>query len=149
MNKKILAAMILSLVTLSCSAKKLPVTGGDYVGSDAAKIVVIREASTSKCPAYVRVDGEVVCPLPKGGNWSRFTLEPGLHKFEAFCSERGAKWEPKTFKIEASITHYFKVHHRLAEFAAPKMRISQITEVEASNLMGLKKKYKYVPPRGE
>jgi hypothetical protein len=35
-------------------------------------------------------------------------LEPGLHKFEAFCTERGAKWEAKTFKIEAGITHYFK-----------------------------------------
>lgn len=129
--------------------KKLPVTGGDYAGSDAAEIVVIRQRGGSKCPVYVRVDGEVVCPLPAWGNWSRFTLEPGLHEFEAFCAERGAKWEAKQFKIEASVTHYFKVHHPLSDFVAPKMRISQITEVEANNLTGRKNRYEYVPRRGE
>ena len=149
MNKKTLTALILSLVALFGCMKKLPVTGGDYTGSDAAEIVVIRQIGGSKCPVYVRVDGEVVCLLPEWGNWTRFTLEPGLREFEAFCAERGAKWEPKTFKIEASVTQYFRIHHHLAEWRAPKIRVSQITEVEASNLMGLKNKYEHVSPRGE
>ena len=149
MKKKTFIALILSLVTLFCCMKKLPITGGDYAGSDAAEIVVIRQIGGSKCPVYVKVDGEVVCLLPEWGNWTRFTLEPGLRRFEAFCAESGSKWEPKTFKIEASVTQYFRIHHQLLEWRVPKMRISQITEVEASNLTGLKNKYEYVSPQGE
>ena len=149
MKKKTFIALILSLVTLFGCMNKLPITGGDYAGSDAAEIVVIRQIGGSKCPVYVRVDGEVVCLLPEWGNWTRFTLEPGLRGFEAFCAESGSKWEPKTFKIEASVTQYFRIHHQLLEWRVPKMRISQITEVEASNLTGLKNKYEYVSPQGE
>jgi hypothetical protein len=150
MNKKTLTALILSLVTLFGCAKTLPpITGGDFAGSDAAEIVVIRQRGGSQCPVHVTVDGEVVCQLPEWGNWSRFTLEPGLREFEPFCAKRGAKSEPKTFKIEARAKHYFRVHHRLADFTAPKMRVSQITELEASNLTSREDKYEYVPSRGD
>ncbi len=148
MDKKILTALILSLVTLLGCATTLPVTGGNYAGSDAAEIVVIRQIGGSQCQAYLRVDGEVVCMLPEWGNWTKFSLEPGTREFEAFCHERKAKWEPKTFPIQAGVTHYFNIHQRMAEFHKPMLRISEITELEANDLMSLKHKYEYVLPDG-
>ena len=148
MNKKILTALILSLVTLFGCVTTLPVTGGNYAGPDAAEIVVIRQIGGSQCQAYTKVDGEVVCMLPEWGNWTKFTLEPGMREFEAFCNERHAKWEPKTFNIKAGVTHYFNIHQRMAEFHKPTMRISEITEHEANTLMSVKDKYEYVLPGG-
>jgi hypothetical protein len=75
-------------------------------------------------------------------------LEPGLHEFVASCHERGAKWEAKSFNIEANVTYYFHVHHRLAEFHKPLMRISELTEIEGNDLISLKDKYEYVQPDG-
>jgi hypothetical protein len=145
---KILTVLILSLVTLLGCVATLPVTGGNYAGPDAAEIVVIRQVGGSQCQAYTKVDGEVVCMLPEWGNWTKFTLQPGLHKFEAFCQERKAKWEPKSFNIEAGATYYFRIHQRMAEFHKPMMRISEITEIEANDLMSQEDKYEYVRPDG-
>ena len=148
MHRKSLTVLILLLVILSGCVKKLPVTGGNYAGPDAAEIVVIRQIGGSKCPVYVRVDGEVVCVLPEWGNWTKFALEPGVRQFEVFCTERGSRWKPNMFKIEASVIHYFKLHHRMAELRAPRWNISQVTEVEASNLISLADRYEHVLPDG-
>ena len=148
MNKKMLLPLMLSLVTLFGCVTTLPVTGGNYAGPDAAEIVLIRQIGGSQCQVYAKVDGEVVCMLPKWGNWTKFTLEPGMRTFEAFCHERHAKWEPKTFKIEAGLTYYFNVHQRMAEFHKPTMRISEITELEATQMTSLKDKYEYILPDG-
>jgi len=148
MNRKIFIALMLSLVTLFGCVTTLPITGGNYAGPDAAEIVVIRQIGGSQCQAYTKVDGEVVCTLPEWGNWTRFTLEPGMHEFEAFCNERKARWESKTFKIEAGVTHYFNIHQRMAEFHKPMMHISEITEHEANQLISVTDKYEYVLPDG-
>jgi hypothetical protein len=147
-KKKMLTMLMLSLVTLVGCVKTLPVTGGKYAGSDAAEIVVIRQIGGSQCQAYTKVDGEVVCMLPEWGNWTKFTLKPGLHKFEAFCHERKAKWEPKSFNIEPGAIYYFQIHQRMAEFHKPTMRISEITEIEANDLLSQKDKYEYVQANG-
>jgi hypothetical protein len=108
----------------------------------------------SQLQAYVQVDDDVVCILPEWGNWTRFTLEPGRRKFEAFCEGRRAKSEPKSFSIEPNVTYYFHVHQRMAEFhaqkgfRAPTMRISELTEIEANDLMGLEDKYEHVQQDG-
>ena len=52
------------------------------------------------------------------------------------------------FKIEAGLTYYFNVHQRMAEFHKPKMRISEITELEATQMTSLKDKYEFVLPDG-
>jgi hypothetical protein len=113
-----------------------------------AEIVLIRQRGGSKCPVHVRVDGEVACVLPEWGNWTRFTLEPGERRFEVFCTKRRSTCKPYMFKIEASVIHYFKLHHPPRDVRAPKWEISKITEGEGENLMGLKDRFEYVSPVG-
>lgn len=149
MNKKFFIALVVSSIMLSCAAKKLPITEGDYTGEDAAQIVVIRQIGGTKCEIWVKVDDEGVCELPEWGNWSKFTLAPGVREFEAFCNERGAKWEPKMFTIEANGKYFFRIHHALENFVSPKMKISEIPELKANNLISQKDRYIYVPPKEE